>query len=150
MASTVILPTEMFGEISSHITDGLTWKSWIFTCRTFAAMNDDKKVNRYANHLLTLIIMLRNNDWDWYDISKNPNITIKDVLNYPEKPWNWNALSSNPNITLADLLKHPYLQWNWWHLTVHPNITVTDILAHPELPWIDEAVISNDNLTLLM
>ena len=27
-------------------------------------------------------------DWNWYWISKNPNITMKMIETHPEKPWN--------------------------------------------------------------
>lgn len=37
---------------------------------------------------------------DWAALSKNPNITMKDVLAHPDKNWNWASLSSNPNIFL--------------------------------------------------
>ena len=34
-------------------------------------------------------------------LSRNTNITMKDILNNPDKPWNFDGLSLNPNITLS-------------------------------------------------
>ena len=34
-------------------------------------------------------------NWNWYSISRNPNITMKNIKDNPEKPWDWNIISSN-------------------------------------------------------
>ena len=34
-------------------------------------------------------------EWDWYWLSKNPNITWEIVQAHPDKPWKWGGLSSN-------------------------------------------------------
>ena len=31
--------------------------------------------------------------WDWWDISKNQNITIKIFEKFPNKPWDWEEMS---------------------------------------------------------
>ena len=38
-------------------------------------------------------------NWNWAEISKNPNITWEIIDANPEKEWNWACLSRNPNIT---------------------------------------------------
>ena len=43
---------------------------------------------------------------DWTNMSANPNITMKDVLENPDKPWNWFDISGNPNITMKDILEN--------------------------------------------
>ena len=37
-------------------------------------------------------------DYGW--LSRNPNITIGDVLQHPHLPWDYRALFENRNITL--------------------------------------------------
>jgi hypothetical protein len=54
---------------------------------------------------------------DWYDISENPNITVGDMLKYPELPWKWNYVSKNPSITVKDVLKHPEIKWDWFYIS---------------------------------
>jgi len=42
------------------------------------------------NNLLEyLITKYPNKLWYWYDITKNPNITMEIIEKYPNKPWNW-------------------------------------------------------------
>ena len=33
-----------------------------------------------------------NKDWNWYNISRNPGITMQDIIKYPEYPWKWNSV----------------------------------------------------------
>ena len=44
-----------------------------------------------------------NKPWDWFYISKNPNITMEIIEKYPDKPWNWRVISKHPNITMESL-----------------------------------------------
>jgi hypothetical protein len=53
-------------------------------------------------------------NWDWYGISSNPNITMKDINDNPDKPWDWDFISKNPNITMKDILENPDKPWNWY------------------------------------
>ena len=34
-------------------------------------------------------------DWNWNEISSNPNITMEIIENNPENPWNWEYISLN-------------------------------------------------------
>ena len=49
--------------------------------------------------------------WNW--ISRNPNITLKFILDHPDKPWVWRQISMNPNITIKNILDNPDKPWNW-------------------------------------
>ena len=57
-------------------------------------------------------------------ISSKYNLTIKDILDYPNVDWDWNRISSNPNITMDDIKSHPELNWNWRNISLNPNITI--------------------------
>jgi len=37
--------------------------------------------------------------WDWYGVSRNPNITMEFIDAHPEKSWDWRGVSGNPNLT---------------------------------------------------
>ena len=39
-------------------------------------------------------------NWNWYVLSKNPNITMEIIRDNPEKPWDWSEISWNKNITM--------------------------------------------------
>ena len=40
-----------------------------------------------VNELLKLIQHFPDEPWDWGELSKNSNITMKDVDAHPDKPW---------------------------------------------------------------
>ena len=46
-------------------------------------------------------------------MSQNPNITIKNVIENPDKPWDWSILSCNPNITIKDVIENSDKPWDW-------------------------------------
>lgn len=71
--------------------------------------------------------------WNW--ISYNPNIDIKFVLKYKDRPWNFIALSKNPGITFKDILDHPELPWIWNSVSQNPNLKYEDIVNNPHLGW---------------
>ena len=48
-----------------------------------------------------------NKSWNWYSISRNLGITMKDINGHPDKPWGWDSISMNPNITMKDILNNP-------------------------------------------
>ena len=73
--------------------------------------------------------------WNWYYISLNPIITIKEVVFHPNFPWNWEGLSRNPSITMKDILSHMELPWQWWCLSRNLSIGFRDILDNMGMRW---------------
>ena len=59
--------------------------------------------------------VLKNLDkpWNWFDLSRNPNITWYIVKANPNKPWDWYELSSNSNITWDIVISNPDKPWDW-------------------------------------
>ena len=86
--------------------------------------------------------------WDWYRLSYNSNITMKDVLNNPDKPWDWSGLSYNKNITMNDILNNPDQPWDWSCLSLNKNITIKDILNNPDKPWDWSDLSNNKHITM--
>ena len=84
--------------------------------------------------------------WDWYWLSSNPNITMRDVLDHPDKPWDWSGLSRKPNLTMCEVLKHPDKPWNWYLLSNKDNITMRDVMDHPDKPWYIERLAANPSV----
>ena len=33
--------------------------------------------------------------WNWYEVSRNPNITMEFIEANPDKPWDWREISRN-------------------------------------------------------
>jgi len=51
--------------------------------------------------------------WDYFELSRNLNITIQDVLNHRTNLWDWQGLSENPNISLNDMFNNPKKPWDF-------------------------------------
>ena len=54
-------------------------------------------------------------DWDY--ISRNPNISMRIIEKYSDKPWNWSYISWNPNIAMEFIEKHPNKPWDWYGIS---------------------------------
>ena|ERR1700731_4758634 len=79
------------------------------------------QIDRPSNELSKLIEHFPNKNWDWYELSRNPNITIREVLTHPYELWNWECLSANPGITMKDVLVYPNMPWRWDWLSQNPE-----------------------------
>ena len=74
-------------------------------------------------------------NWEWEEISSNPNITWEIIKNNPMKPWNWSNISMNPNITWKIIKDNPIQNWTWWGITKNPNITMEIIRDNSKEEW---------------
>src|ERR1700678_218752 len=66
------------------------------------------------NHLYKLELY-PNAEWNYKNLSANPNITWDIVQSNLHKPWDYYYLSDNPNITWDIFQNNPQIQWdyNW-------------------------------------
>ena len=85
--------------------------------------------------------------WDWSYISQHQNISTRDIFNYIYLPWNWDSISKNCNLKFSDVLFASEKPWNWDFLSRHPNFNVDDIIATVDLlPWNFKCVSTNSTL----
>ena len=91
-------------------------------------MSDDNELER-------LLERYPDKPWDWYDINKNPNITMDIIEKYPDKPWDWYDISQNPNITMDIIEKNPDKPWDFHGISQNPNITMDIIEKNQYKPW---------------
>ena len=74
-----------------------------------------------SNDLIKLLYLYPEAEWNWDELSHNPNITWEFIQAHPEiKWWNWHCLSSNecellniPNLTWDIVKNNPNEKWNW-------------------------------------
>ena len=111
--------------------------------------------------------------WDYYYLSKNPNLTEKIILKYPNQNWDIKYLIKNNKITDFNALTrfkyinkkiiNKYLDksWDWkwlientnirvenyYHLSKNPNLTEEFILKYPYKDWDIEYLIKNNKIT---
>lgn len=74
-----MLVIDVIPNIFKYVNDGLTYKSILFSSKTFyTLMTTHYKDKRYEvyNPLLTLIKLYPEKDWHWGRISKNPCISM--------------------------------------------------------------------------
>src|SRR5271170_3989494 len=94
--------TDLVPRILSFLPDGTTYKVATLVCQqwhTICAGELRWMIAAYSNHLLTLIKMFPNADWNWYEIIKNPNFTLSEIVKCHDKPCIRIILFENPNIT---------------------------------------------------
>src|SRR5438552_157711 len=80
------------------ICSGLDYKNIIIVCKDFYdfyKLDHITYVRKFSNHLLTLLKLFPDKDWDWGGISHNPNITWDVIQDNPDKEWDWNGISCN-------------------------------------------------------
>jgi len=113
--------------------------------------------------------------WNWNQLSMNPAITFKFIIDHKSLQWNINNVSRNISITEDDILSSQY-NWNlvglftnpnlsygfykkymidhpcvlyidWALLSANPSITTMDIIDYPSHPWNDKFLSANPNIT---
>ena len=76
-------------------------------------------------------------------VSKNPNITIDDILKY--SGWDFHEISRGANITMQNVLKNRHISWDMDAVYANPNIIMRDIISHKKANA--AGVARNPNLT---
>jgi uncharacterized protein len=105
--------------------------------------------NLSANPNITWEIVKENprQPWHYFSLSENPNITWEIVQANPKKPWDYYKLSANPNITWEIVQANPQKQWEYFNLCTNPNITWEIVQANPQIRWDYYYLSKNPNIT---
>ncbi len=110
--------------ILRYINSGKDYKSVCLVSKQF--YNIINKLfpggDKFANHLLTLLKLFPDENWDYQRMSKNPNITIEYIKANLYKNWNFKQLTQNSRFTLNDVLNNPEIPWDYNSLQYNPNI----------------------------
>lgn len=123
-----------------------------------------------SNPNLKFKLILDNDDiqdkgWNWYELSKNPGITVEEILIDRDLPWDIDGLSWNKNITEEFIDKFTvregeyidtrvalkrFSSWDWRGISSNLNITLNDVLeCHFFRPlWGWKEISRNPNFTL--
>lgn len=89
-------------------------------------------------------------DWDWGELSSNPEISFSDIKNNPTLPWSSDDVIENPNVSIDEyLVLYPDRSTDWETLSMNPGLTTLDLLRYVNLGMVDSDAISNNtNVTL--
>src|SRR5271170_6499267 len=116
-----VFPIEILTVISNHIRFGSTWKAFTQTCKNVYKLNTIVAINKYSNHLATLLKKYRDWGWDLLGLSRNPNLSWSFVEAHPEWEWNMFGLSSNLNLSWSFVEAHREWKWNMYALSNNPS-----------------------------
>lgn len=111
------LPPELWCMVGDQITSGSDWKSFIFTCKMFADFNNTSKVDRFSNHLATLVRMFPDANWNWLTMCTNPWMCDSII----EQIANFGSIELRKETTIGELDGY-----NIQILTINNNKTVID------------------------
>jgi hypothetical protein len=82
-----------------------------------------------------LILDSSDEDWNWWNLSRSPWISIDVITTHSNKNWDWYCVSCNPCITWDNIIDNPHIKWNWKAISCNPNITVEIIRNNLEYKW---------------
>ena len=98
MDTNILFYEDILTLIFSNVTTGSTYKFVVTVCKFWNKIMITKFPKKYlelTNHLLTLLKLFPNKNWNWTYLSGNPNITFEIVKSNHNKNWNWSYLSRN-------------------------------------------------------
>jgi hypothetical protein len=113
----------------------------------------------YCWGLLSISIpwnIIKNNPefpWIYSWVSRNPNITIDNVLDNIDKPWDWEALSENINMDNKSIKKTD--KWKYPNLFLNPNYKkdkiyntefIYNYAMNPNLKYEDIDLVNKNNI----
>ncbi len=99
----------------------------------------------YVNQLQLLLEQFPNKDWDYGELSNNPNMTWDIVKKYPNKDWYWFYLC-DLEISEQLLWDNPNFTWNWNTLSNNPSVTWEIVKMFPNKDWDWEKLIKRWNI----
>ena len=128
-----------FKNINQEIIDKYPNKSWD---QEWLFKNKVKKYNLFED--IEYLIKLKNINQEW--IIENTNIRIEkyisiEIIKKYLYKWDYWELSKNPNLTEEVILKYPYQNWNINYLI--KNNKITNFNALSKFKYIDEDIIDN-------
>ena len=113
---------------------------------------DEKTADKFGVRHIELKLQ---EEWSWYHLSKNPNITWDIIENNPDSglylrercAWDWHGISLNENITWDIIENNQDKPWDWENISFNKNITWDIIEKNPDKPWNWTTILYNENIT---
>jgi hypothetical protein len=78
--------------------------------------------------LIDIVLANKKARWNWYLLSKNPNITLQDICANPTLPWNRHSIHENPSISIEQIRGCVQRYWHWNILASNPGLCINDFI----------------------
>lgn len=85
-------------------------------------------------------------DWDYRNLSSNPNLPIAYVQSNINKDWNYHSISINAS--LNDIHAFHKIKWDGHGLSLNRNITFDYVVANPKVKWHFATLLMNPSIPL--
>lgn len=82
-------------------------------------------------------------EWNYLNLSSNPNLPAKYVNDNLQYLWNLHSVSSNSNITPTDVESFHAIPWDYYGLSLNKNITTEYVISRSNKPWKKELLLIN-------
>lgn len=108
----------------------------------------------YDDRLTIETLIETHEDWDYDDLTDNPNFDFSWVRRFPDKQWSWYSMHYVEGFTLDWIREFPDKGWSWHEFRKFPlsfvnefkhkdwnwnelskKVQIGDILKYPDLPW---------------
>ncbi len=73
--------------------------------------------------------------WYFTEMSLDPNLDLRIVEKYPNKPWNYTCLSKHPCLSLNMVERFPNKDWDFWNFHRHSHFTMDFLKKFPDKNW---------------
>jgi hypothetical protein len=83
--------------------------------------------------LIDLVNIFPDKPWNFAYLSRNENISMRDILDNPSLGWHADKFNTNRSITAADAIANPQFPWDWD--IISRKATIADVLGNPHIPW---------------
>jgi len=142
---------EIAARILSFVNDGASYKAVREVCSLWYTLAGDR-IDKFSNHLWTLIFRYPNANWDWNSIVASRHTTLALITKYrpqlKESKHFYAYLSYNPNTTITDISASVDADWKWTILSIFAKVNWDDIIGHLHMPWVWMFILSNKNVLL--
>jgi hypothetical protein len=74
-------------------------------------------LNKWTKQWFQFILDNPEEEWDYIELSTNPNTTLRIIKNNSDLPWDYSWLSCNCNVTWEFIQKNPDKPWDYNHVS---------------------------------
>lgn len=85
-----------------------------------------------ANELIKLLEAFPDENWNHYELFRNPNLTVEYIIQHPRREY---MIECNKKASIKDMLKYPDVGWYWHHLEDRRDFRI-DFLFEGSKSWL--------------